>query len=71
MKKFVQTYGIDVNLADKDGQSPLHVAVMNGRADVISTLLELRANVNAVNGLGETPLHIAVGGDDTGAVSVF
>lgn len=39
--------------------TPLHTAVIHGRADVATLLLSEGASVNAKNANGETPLHIA------------
>lgn len=52
--------GVDPNVADADGLSPLHYAVVSGDARAIPTLLRCGANVNAQDAVGDTALHYAV-----------
>lgn len=52
---------IDPDLADMDGQSPLHLAAGSGHADVVRLLLEASADQGRVDDLGRTPLHLAAG----------
>ena len=47
----------DVNIADKYGNTPLHLAVAAGDDEMIKTLIAAGANVNAVNKEGKTPMH--------------
>ena len=56
--KFINAGG-DVNLKDKDGNTPLHEASRDGKTKVISMLLKNKANVNAKDKDGKTPLHEA------------
>lgn len=60
--------GADVSLAADGGESPLMLAMPSGRGRgaasrngnaIVELLLELGADVNAVNGAGQTPLHAA------------
>ncbi|CAM6116673.1 unnamed protein product [Calypogeia fissa] len=48
-----------LNMADKEGCSALHYAVMEGRTDVVKSLLKKGAKVNMANNLGMTCLHYA------------
>ena len=41
-------------------QTPLHLAVSNGRDDMVQTLVKAGADVKAVDEYGHTLLHIAV-----------
>jgi len=50
----------DVNVADKQGNSPLHLAIRNGNLDMFHVLIGTGSDLNAVNKQGDTPLHIAV-----------
>jgi len=70
IKYLLDRHGIDINIFDRDGYSPLHIAVMNDQLDVVKCLVEYpdRANVNpwldidANNDNGVTAVHLAVNG---------
>jgi glutaminase len=51
--------GADVNAADYDGRTPLHLAASEGRADVVAYLLELGADPAALDRWGNTALEDA------------
>ncbi|WP_265033965.1 ankyrin repeat domain-containing protein [Wolbachia endosymbiont (group A) of Sicus ferrugineus] len=55
---FIQK-GADVNAKDKDGNTPLHLAAMKGKIDVVKILLEYNADVNTKNNEGRTALYYA------------
>ncbi len=57
---FLAQPGIDVNLQDKQGNTPLMAAVQSGWDDGVTALLRKKANVNLPNTAGETPLIRAV-----------
>ncbi len=42
------------------GRTPLHLAVVNNRADMAEMLLAAGADINATDANGNTPLHVAV-----------
>ena len=44
---------------NREGQTPLHVAVLASHFHIIKILLERGANVNQIMAEGETALHIA------------
>ena len=53
--------GNNTDLADSDGNTPIHIAVMNKiESQKLSMLLSLKYPVNRRNSLGQTPLSIAV-----------
>ena len=52
---------MDPNVKDVFGRTPLHLAVMAGRRDVVELLLSHGADPNARDAAGQTPLHWAVG----------
>jgi ankyrin repeat protein len=56
--------GADVNQAEDDGTTALHVAVLREREDIIETLLKAGANPNAVNDRGENVLFLVHNDDD-------
>lgn len=61
--KFLLTEGRlpDANVADGQGQTPMHWAAIHGHPRIIKLLHELgRGNVDAQSELGFTPLHCAV-----------
>ncbi|XP_053305376.1 ankyrin repeat domain-containing protein 27 [Spea bombifrons] len=51
--------GLGVNVASRDGFTPLHVAAMQGHSLLVSLLLKHGANVDAKNGNRALPLHLA------------
>ena len=51
--------GADPNEKDECGQTPLHNAARDGRAEIVRALLEGGADPNAEDEDGETPLRIA------------
>ena len=52
--------GGDINVQNKDGETPLHHAVRySENAEFIKELCNAGADVNAKNSYGHTPLHVA------------
>ncbi|WP_143689386.1 ankyrin repeat domain-containing protein [Wolbachia endosymbiont of Nilaparvata lugens] len=51
--------GADVNARDNRGNTPLHLAVLADKLQVVEKLIEGGADVNAKNNHGATPLHWA------------
>jgi hypothetical protein len=49
----------DVSAKDNYGDTPLHMAALDGHKDVVELLLANGADVNVQNKRGETPLHKA------------
>jgi ankyrin repeat protein len=50
----------DENRNSDWGNTPLHLAALNGHEEVVRLLVSRRANVNAASDRGATPLHLAV-----------
>jgi len=48
-----------INSKDSEGQTPLHCAIIGGKADMVRLLLARRADVEARNKLDDAPLFIA------------
>lgn len=51
--------GADVNAANENGYTPLHIAAKENHTNCLQALVNAGANVNARTKNGETPLHIA------------
>ncbi|MDG2404000.1 MAG: ankyrin repeat domain-containing protein, partial [Paracoccaceae bacterium] len=51
--------GADVMARDEDGDTPLHIAVIEGNQEYMEVLLASGADVMAQNENGNTPLHLA------------
>ncbi|MEO6392587.1 MAG: ankyrin repeat domain-containing protein, partial [Pyrinomonadaceae bacterium] len=56
--------GVDVDQAEDDGTTALHVAVLRNREDIIRQLLKAGANPNALNERGENVLFLVNDKDD-------
>lgn len=52
-------FGAMVNLPNKFGWAPLHVAVDKAQLGVINLLIQYEANVNSPDLFGNTPVHLA------------
>jgi ankyrin repeat protein len=53
-------YGADINKPDRQGMSPLHLAIIYGYGEMIPKLIKYNANIYAVTHYGDTILHTAV-----------
>lgn len=51
--------GLGVNVTNQDGSSPLHVAALHGRADLVLLLVKHGASVGARDASQAVPLHLA------------
>jgi len=52
--------GVDPNVRDTFGMTPLHYAAMEGHVEAVKMLLERGADPNSGTVAGHTPLHLAV-----------
>jgi ankyrin repeat protein len=59
VKRLVIDCGVNPNIQDANGRTPLHYAAFDGRLEVVKLLLEHGADPNIKNNDGDTPLHIA------------
>jgi cytohesin len=59
VKRLVIGCGVDPNIQDENGETPLHYAAWEGRLKVVKLLLEHGADPNVQDKDGETPLHLA------------
>ena len=46
----------NINSLDKSGNSPLYIAILWNKIDIVKKLLLLNVDVNIINNIGETPL---------------
>jgi ankyrin repeat protein len=53
--------GVDINAADKSGQTAMHIAAFTGSDIVVKFLADRGADVNVMNSNGETPWTMATG----------
>ncbi|MBP7829266.1 MAG: ankyrin repeat domain-containing protein [Kiritimatiellae bacterium] len=58
--------GVDVNLRDLQGATPLHVAAELGREAAADLLIAWGADVNAQDAHGRTPMHLAASAGQAG-----
>jgi glutaminase len=63
--------GINVNEADYDGRTPLHLAASEGHANVVAYLIAHNANVMSVDRWGNTPLDDAHRGKHEEAIKIL
>ena len=59
--KLCLALGIDINAANKTGETALHGATYHSATEVIKFLASKGANLNATNWSGQTPLRLAKG----------
>ena len=52
--------GADVNMQNKYGWTPLHVAIRRDRRDMVEYLVAKGADINKIDGVGWTPLMEAI-----------
>lgn len=50
----------NINIKDKIGQSPLHLAVWTNNYLAVILLLQYKADINNQDQMGRTPLHCAI-----------
>jgi len=61
--------GADLNMQNKYGWTPLHVAIRRDRRDMVEYLIDKGADIDKVDGVGWTPLMEAVMDDMTELVA--
>jgi glutaminase len=60
--------GININMADYDGRTPLHLAASEGHEHIIAYLIDKGVNLNPRDRWGNTPLQDAIKGKHNRAI---
>jgi len=63
--------GSSINIQNKNGLSPLHLANLKGSISCTKYLIEMGADVNLKDNTGKTPLHYAAFNGDTGITEIL
>ncbi|HEX4695142.1 ankyrin repeat domain-containing protein [Sphingomonas sp.] len=71
VRYFLAQDGVDPNIRDKDGNTPMLLAVQYGYEDLVPILIAGKANPNIGNSGGDTPLILAVQRRNQGLVRVL
>lgn len=69
--RFLTQNGANPNIRDKDGNTPIQIAVIVGPIDSVEALIKAGADINSTNASGETPLMTAVHRRDVALVRLL
>ncbi|GAB1312077.1 Hsp90 cochaperone [Madurella fahalii] len=62
---------VKLDLGDKDGLTPLHLAALEGKTAVLKELIGARANILCKDNQGNTALHLAASGSMVEAIGIL
>ena len=71
VKQLIEALGTGVDVCDREGQTPLHLAASTGSVPAIKALLDAGAKVDMIDHAGWTALHFAAECGRTEAVRVL
>lgn len=70
-KKILKQKGLDLNLQDEEGMTPLMSAALGGQVELLKQLLQKKVNLEVKNSAGDTALAVAVTNDQIAAAKVL
>ncbi len=70
-KKILKQKGLDLNLQDEEGMTPLMSAALGGQVDLLKQLLKKNVNLEVKNSAGDTALAVAATNDQIKAAKVL
>jgi ankyrin repeat protein len=59
------------NIRDQNGNTPLHIACINGNKPAVTILLDYAADIDAINDEGQSPIYNAILIDDVDLVNLL
>jgi quinoprotein dehydrogenase-associated probable ABC transporter substrate-binding protein len=71
VKYLLTKKGIDINNKGSDGETPLHLAVVNSDNELITLLLDRKARIDEPDQDGYTPLALAAARNKTSAIKLL
>lgn len=71
VKYLLTKKGVNINNRGNDGETPLHLAVINGDEEMMGLLLDHKADADQADGDGYTPLALAASRNKTSAIKLL
>ncbi|KAI9554411.1 hypothetical protein GHT06_019683 [Daphnia sinensis] len=71
LAQYMESHGIEVDLRDHCGQTPLHLAARAGHASAVAILVAHGADVTAKNDMGHRPLDLASANGHVGVAQLL
>ena len=70
MIRLLVKHGANINVRNRTGKTPLHLAAYYGKTVTAKSLIQAGADVNAVNDFEQTPLHSAASSPDNNTFEI-